>query len=173
MQVLFRVLGVALGTALLLAPAVSAEPDPDPSVPAAAGGSVQVKYYVVGPAVNGQPEYLFAIAAATLGDGNRMQEIFELNEGRQQPYGRLLTDPTRIEPGWVLVLPPDASGPDVQTGALPVTGLSTPAAVQPQTSDQRARSGPDMLQLTSVALLITVVGLVAAAATLLWWRRTG
>lgn len=173
LQMLTRVLGVALGTALLLAPAASPEPDLEPPVPAAAGSSVPVKYYVVGPAVNGQPEYLFAIAAATLGDGNRMREIFELNEGRQQPYGRLVTDPTRIEPGWVLVLPSDASGPGVQVGALPLAGPSTPAVVQPPTSDQRARSGSPALQLTSMALLVSVVALVTAAALLWWRRRTG
>jgi hypothetical protein len=77
------------------------------------------KYYVVKAAKNGQREYLFQIAVATLGDGNRYREIFELNRDREQPGGGRLTDPTELRPGWVLLLPKDATGPGV-TLAPPV-----------------------------------------------------
>jgi hypothetical protein len=77
------------------------------------------KYYVVGPPVNGQREYLYQIAAATLGDGNRYREIFDLNKGRRQPDGGRLTDPTELRSGWVLVLPADAKGAAVRSGAAP------------------------------------------------------
>jgi hypothetical protein len=84
------------------------------------------KYYVVGPPVNGRREYLFAIAAETLGDGKRYREIFALNDGRLQPDGRAMTDATTVEPGWVIVLPKDAEGPGVVNGPLP-SAAGTPS----------------------------------------------
>ncbi len=90
-------------------PAVSPGTSPEP-----------VKYYVVGPPKEGQREFLFEIAAKTLGDGLRYVEILDLNLGRPQPDGRRMVNPTLIEPGWILLLPPDASGPSVRTGPLPL-----------------------------------------------------
>ena len=90
--------------------AVAASPSTD---------AATTKFYIVSGSVNGQREYLFAIALKTLGDGNRYVEIFKLNQGRLQPDGLRMTDPTVVEPGWVLVLPPDAKGPDVKEGPLP------------------------------------------------------
>jgi hypothetical protein len=81
--------------------------------------SGEVKYYVVGTGADGQREFLFDIAARTLGDGNRYMEIFNLNTGRLQPDGRRLTDPAVVRPGWVLQLPDDAQGPAVKVGVLP------------------------------------------------------
>jgi hypothetical protein len=77
------------------------------------------RYYIVKAAENGQREYLFQIAVATLGNGNRYREIFELNRDREQPDGGRLTDPMELRPGWVLLLPKDATGPGV-TLAPPV-----------------------------------------------------
>ena len=100
-----------------------ASPTPTPTATATATAStsagVATKYYVVGQPASGQREYLFAIAAKTLGDGKRYLEIFKLNEGRVQPDGLRLEDPAVLEPGWVLELPQDAKGPDVRTGPLP------------------------------------------------------
>ncbi|WP_148083622.1 hypothetical protein [Micromonospora sp. Llam0] len=120
--------------------------------------------------MNGQPEFLFAIAAATLGDGNRLQEIFDLNQGRPQPHGHRLVDPTRIEPGWVLLLPPDASGPGVMVGDPPAITSPEAVAVEPQPADRQSRYlAPDLLRrLISAALLITVAGLAGGALVLLW-----
>ncbi|MEV6813993.1 hypothetical protein [Micromonospora sp. NPDC051296] len=84
------------------------------------------KYYVVGPPVNGQREYLYSIALLTLGNGNRFREIIELNRGRKQPDGATFTDGVELAPGWILVLPRDADGPGVRTGALPAIGPPTP-----------------------------------------------
>ncbi|MFI6763379.1 LysM peptidoglycan-binding domain-containing protein [Micromonospora sp. NPDC050417] len=94
-------------------------PSADPS---AAGG---VRYYVVGSGQEGQREYLYQIAVQTLGDGNRFREIFELNRGRVQPDGGQLTDPLSLQPGWILELPADASGPGVQIGPLPFPSPSS------------------------------------------------
>ncbi|WP_433533050.1 hypothetical protein ACQPYA_14195 [Micromonospora sp. CA-263727] len=84
------------------------------------------KYYVVGPPVNGQREYLYSIALLTLGNGNRFREIIDLNRGRKQPDGATFTDGVELAPGWILVLPRDADGPGVRTGALPAIGPPTP-----------------------------------------------
>lgn len=168
--VLTTVPGFVLGAALLLTPSsASGSQQGVPDLVAAPASAGPVKYYIVGPPVNSQPEYLFAIAAATLGDGNRLQEIFELNQGRQQPYGATLVDPTRIEPGWVLLLPPDASGPGVLMGEPPDVAAPKAATAEPQSTDRESMSvSSDLLRLVSAVLLIAVVGLVGAASLLLW-----
>ncbi|MBQ1027870.1 hypothetical protein [Micromonospora sp. C95] len=94
--------------------------------PATAAPEETGRYYVVGPPVDGQREYLYSIALVTLGNGNRFREIIELNRGREQPDGATFTDGVELGPGWILVLPPDADGPGVRTGALPAIGPPTP-----------------------------------------------
>ncbi|MEU1590644.1 hypothetical protein [Micromonospora sp. NPDC005710] len=90
-----------------------------PAVPAVAVPDETGRYYVVGPPVNGQREYLYDIALRTLGNGNRFREITQLNIGRKQPDGGTFTDGVELRPGWLLVLPRDAKGSRVRTGALP------------------------------------------------------
>ncbi|MEO3930442.1 hypothetical protein ABGB07_42325 [Micromonosporaceae bacterium B7E4] len=98
-----------------------------PAPPAAALAPGETgKYYVVGPPVNGQREYLYSIALRTLGNGNRFREIVQLNRGRKQPDGATFTDGVELAPGWILVLPRDADGPGVRTGPLPTIGPQTP-----------------------------------------------
>ncbi|GLZ01989.1 hypothetical protein [Actinoplanes sp. NBRC 103695] len=116
-MVLLLMLPVAAGTAS----AAVAAPQAGASRALRAPGDTG-KYYVVGPPVNGHQEYLFAIAATTLGNGNRYKEIFELNKGRPQPGGQTMTDSTRVQPGWILVLPQDAKGPGVRSGPPPAPG---------------------------------------------------
>src|SRR4051794_33728125 len=98
-----------------------------------------VKYYLVGTPLNGQREYLYEIAAKTLGGGKRAQEIFELNKDRVQPDGGRLTDPLELHTGWILILPADADGPGVRTGPLP---QYTPAATEPSTAPSRPPVSP-------------------------------
>jgi hypothetical protein len=125
-----------------------------PAAPAAAkapGGTG--RYYVVGPPVNGQREYLYGIALRTLGNGNRFREIVELNRGRKQPDGATFTDGVELAPGWILMLPSDADGPGVRTGALPAIGpqypqpppstvAPPPSTVAPQPSTTTQRPSP-------------------------------
>jgi hypothetical protein len=83
----------------------------------AADGSDLVKVFVVkGPAgAGGQLADLRSIAASTLGDASRADEILQLNKGLAQPDGGALSSVTdQLHPGWILRLPQDASGPDVQ-----------------------------------------------------------
>jgi hypothetical protein len=85
-----------------------------------------VKYYVVQRPNHGHKEFLFEIAAKTLGNGNLASEIFRLNKGRLQPGGGRLENPAVIEPGWILVLPLSASGTGVHYG--PVPRVAAPSA---------------------------------------------
>ncbi|MET7394091.1 S8 family serine peptidase [Dactylosporangium sp. NPDC005572] len=79
-----------------------------------------VKYYVVRDVGGGRAESLWDIAERLLGAGERQLSIIELNQGRPQPDGSAMTDPTEIHPGWILVLPWDAYGDGVRYGPLPV-----------------------------------------------------
>jgi hypothetical protein len=79
-----------------------------------------VKYFIVAAPTHGAKEFLFEIAASTLGRGSLANEIFNLNKGRLQPDGGRLENPTVIRPGWILVLPSSAHGPGVHFGLLPV-----------------------------------------------------
>ncbi|MFJ4099874.1 LysM peptidoglycan-binding domain-containing protein [Amycolatopsis japonica] len=51
---------------------------------------------------------LMSIAAEQLGDENRYQEIFDLNQGRRQADGEALGSVDLIKPGWHLALPAEA-----------------------------------------------------------------
>jgi hypothetical protein len=120
-----------------------------------------VKYYIVGPPVNGQQEYLFAIAVRTLGNGNRAEEIFNLNKGRTQPDGAALIDPAVLRPGWVLLLPPDATGPGVLTGQLPTGRVTTPTTAPNGGRASQSQSGSDYsgaaVRLAGIAAVIMVM----------------
>ncbi|MBO0610802.1 hypothetical protein [Myceligenerans salitolerans] len=115
---------------ITLALAVVAVVLPVPAAPAAppAPDGESVTYYVVQEKGDGEPEFLFEIAQRYLGDGNRYQEIFELNEGRPQPDGSTVTTPEVLLPGWVLLMPDDAEGEGLRTGPLPEATPATPEA---------------------------------------------
>lgn len=129
--------------------------DATPSATSSPDAGPAGRYYVVGPPVAGQREYLYQIAATTLGDGNRYREVFELNRGRRQPDGGRLTDPAELRPGWVLALPPDARGPGVRIGPLPPTGADAapPATAGPGHTGQLVV----LAGLAAVALLVATL----------------
>ncbi|MFV2099662.1 hypothetical protein [Micromonospora sp. LOL_024] len=133
------------------------------AAPATAAPDETGKYYVVGRPVNGQREYLYSISLVTLGNGNRFREIIDLNRGRRQPDGAIFTDGVELGPGWILVLPRNADGPGVRTGALPAIGPPTPepskstaqasqsAAAPSPSPGVTTRSAPNAEQLPSTA----------------------
>ncbi|MEU6019843.1 S8 family serine peptidase [Micromonospora sp. NPDC047134] len=100
-----------------------------------------VKYYVVTAAYQGQPENLTAIATRFLGSGERSAEIYNLNAGRVQPDGASLTDPTRLNRGWYLVLPWDAVGEGVKYGQIPA-GPGKPTTSPGPSRTPRPASSP-------------------------------
>ncbi|SDM43566.1 hypothetical protein SAMN04487981_101506 [Streptomyces sp. cf386] len=124
----------------LAAPALPAVAEvPGSARAAVAADEEKVKYVVVESRPDGEPEFLFNIAERVLGDGERFTEIFDLNKGRPQADGSALTQPTVIAPGWVLELPPDAQGPGVRFGPLPLARPSRQAAVD---SSREGRATP-------------------------------
>jgi hypothetical protein len=146
--VAFACLATLLGGYVAAAPALAKEVISDQPV----------KYYVVGSPVNGQREYLFAIAEKTLGNGRRHPEIFDLNKGRRQRDGRYVTDPRILEPGWTLLLPPDAHGPDVLVGSLSELTVPEPSPPPaPAGSAASASKVPGDALMRAIALTATVV----------------
>lgn len=115
------------------------------------------RYYVVDSPANGQREYLFQIAAQTLGDGNRYQEIFDLNRGRPQPDGGALTDPLHLEPGWILLLPRDADGAGVRTGPPPTVAATPSPPKSTVDSTQGGSSALSWAGLLTGALVLTIL----------------
>ncbi|WP_326550870.1 S8 family serine peptidase [Micromonospora sp. NBC_01813] len=99
----------------------------------------QVAYYTVAPSHQGKPENLRDIATRLLGDGERWDEVYNLNVGRSQPAGQALTNPDSLRAGWYLVMPWDAAGPGVRYGVLPTEPPPSPAPVtgNPTTSPPR------------------------------------
>jgi DNA-binding SARP family transcriptional activator len=91
-----------------------------------------LKQYTVTAPDGRHHDSLWAIAARHLGDGRRYPEIFALNHGRPQPDGGALTKASLIRPGWVLLLPADATGP----------GLQTATATRDSSPDLRRRIPP-------------------------------
>src|SRR6516162_1131555 len=116
------VAAVAL-TFAVAGPAAAAGQAPRQAAPA------KVRYYIVPPPGHGSMPTLYRIAAATLGNGSLFMQIFDLNKGRLQPNGQRLENPHSVEPGWILLLPPGASGPGVHFGPLPATAKATSRVV--------------------------------------------
>ncbi|WP_432990733.1 LysM peptidoglycan-binding domain-containing protein [Dactylosporangium sp. CA-233914] len=164
MEWLRRVVVAGFATLAMAAPVLPAGPVhavPTPSSPA-------VKYYVVGQPVDGQRESLYAIAAKTLGNGNRHPEIFSLNKDVQQADGGRLTDPMVLTPGWILVLPPDASGPGVRRGQIPFAGGSPSTLKAPKAASPNPLSAP-LVEATGICVAVVLFG--AAVAVLRGGRR--
>lgn len=90
------------------------------------------RYYVVRPG-----DTLSGIAAAHLGDWLSYHRIADLNVGRPQPDGKALANDHWIDPGWVLALPAEASGPGVEV----VAPAPSPQQVDPPPPAGQARPG--------------------------------
>ncbi len=100
-------------------PQVTNEEAEVPAAPAVGGrepsGQRLGKVIVREPAGGGH-DSLWRIAGRELGSSRRWPEIFRLNVGARQHDGRRLTNPDRIQPGWVLRLP-SRSTPTKPSGA--------------------------------------------------------
>lgn len=88
---------------------------------------------------------LWGIAERTLGDPFRYSEIYALNKDRVQPDGSRLTDADLIRPGWQLILPADAHGPDVRVLATtPGAAPGSPAGSHAGSRTSDARVAGDL-----------------------------
>jgi hypothetical protein len=123
-----------------------------------------VRYYVVQPPRDHHSEDLYEIAAKTLGNGSLATAIFRLNQGRLQPAGGRLQDPAVIRPGWILVLPPTASGPGVRFGprsavtGSPAPGRSRAPRGPSAASQARSRIGTPAVVAAGVILIVLLLG---------------
>jgi membrane-anchored mycosin MYCP len=117
---------------------------PAQAAPAQAAPAGNAYWYTVTASYQGAPENLWEVAARFLGDENRAGEILRLNAGRVQPDGDRLAGPSSLKAGWQLVLPWDATGPDLHYGPVPATGKAS-AACAPVGTDAAAAWGQTLL----------------------------
>ncbi len=167
---------------LLLSPAVGASsPAAAPAAVSAAGqdqGREVLVAVVRTPAQNGGVrDSLDQIAGRTLGNADRAPEVFDLNEGRSQSDGSALDDPALLRPGWILLLPDDARGPDVRTAVLAEPRSNEPASSETPSSetDDRGAGEPrnDVVERLRWPIVLAVIGGlgVAVLTTALVLRR--
>lgn len=57
------------------------------------------------------PDTYWDIAEARLGGGEHWQQIWDLNRGRTQPDGEVMSNPGLLKPGWTVLLPAAATSP--------------------------------------------------------------
>ena len=135
---------------------------------------------------------LRGLAAEQLGDADRADELFELNEGVRQPDGTALTTPGQIRPGWKLHLPmsdePAATAPPTITPQVPLppgadhpagpsttdapqetSSLPTPTTARPPAPETEADTGNqarpiDAPAARSSSATVTAIGLTVALA---------
>jgi len=80
-----------------------------PAAPTPAGApAVPTTSYLV--RAGDGPTTYWDLAQTHLGSGERWGEIWQLNEGREQPGGAVMTSPHRLLPGWTVLLPAEAAG---------------------------------------------------------------
>ncbi|WP_419924516.1 LysM peptidoglycan-binding domain-containing protein [Candidatus Poriferisocius sp.] len=60
-----------------------------------------------------QRDSLRSLAEQYLGDPDKWTEAYVLNHSQAQAVGGSLADPTRLQPGWELVMPADARSPEL------------------------------------------------------------
>ncbi|WP_157880334.1 LysM peptidoglycan-binding domain-containing protein, partial [Streptomyces katrae] len=103
----------------------------------ASRGASQVRYTVH------DGDSLSSIAADQLGDPDRHQEIFALNQGQALPDGGTFTNPDLIYPGQQLTLP-QTSGTQAPTPAprSPESGPATPPATTPPAATAPEQTAP-------------------------------
>ncbi|KAB1139429.1 hypothetical protein F7R91_40025 [Streptomyces luteolifulvus] len=138
----------------------------------AADGDDLIKVFVVqDPAqTGGQLATLASVAASTLGDASRAGEILDLNRGLAQPDGGALNGADdQLRPGWILRLPPDASGPDVQqardTGNQGTASSAPDGAGAPGGGSGTTAAGSTMFTIPLAAAIAVLGAIVLALVT--------
>jgi DNA-binding SARP family transcriptional activator/LysM repeat protein len=108
------------------------ESDPVQTVSSLQHSQPGALYVVVRPG-----DTLWGLAATHLGAGERASDIWTLNQGRLMTTGQYFSRPGLIRPGWVLVMPADATGTQVAAdrpqapasdASAPQSGSAQPAA---------------------------------------------
>lgn len=107
---------------------------------------------------------LWDIAAAELGDGRRFPEIYNANQGVEQPDGEHLSNPDLILPSWRLTIPTDAASPIASTPPV-FEDDAPPVAVTPVPSITPA---PSTATPVATAPVVAVTSLSGSTSTLSW-----
>lgn len=113
-------------------PSTAAEPD-QPVAPSAAAELAASSPTSTVPYVVRRGDNLWSVAGSQLGDSTRWTEIWQLNQGRPEPGGRILDDPRLLLPGWTIELPAPAQTPPELS---PSEEAQTPAPAPPTSSYQ-------------------------------------
>ncbi|GAA0270118.1 hypothetical protein GCM10010302_04610 [Streptomyces polychromogenes] len=126
------VLTLPAGAAIPSAPATGAAGEGS-----ASHGAGQVRYTVR------DGDSLSSIAAEQLGDPDRHQELFNLNQDQPLPGGGTFTNPDLIYPGQELALPHTAgTGSPAPAPRTPETGPATPPATAPPVATAPPQTAP-------------------------------
>ncbi|MDX3854574.1 hypothetical protein [Streptomyces sp. AK02-01A] len=131
----------------------------------AADGDDLIKVYVVKSPdqTGGVADTLESVATSTLGDPARAGEVFALNRGLAQPDGAALNNQTdALRPGWILRLPQDADGPDVQ---LARESGNQNASPPPGGAAESPRTDSSTFEIPLPAVLAALGALVLALVT--------
>ena len=146
------------------------------SASAAPAADDLIKVFVVpDPArTGGQLAILQSIATATLGDASRAGEILALNQGQAQKDGGALNSAAdQLHPGWILRLPQDASGPEVQLARD--TGSQNSASAAPSSGQSAApgtvRSAAFTFPLAAAVALLGAILLALITAGIVGRRK--
>lgn len=135
-----------------------------PGVPADMVDVIGHKVAVVQPPDGHYHDNLWDIAERHLGDGRRWKEVFDLNQGRQQPDGGELVLGRLIQPGWVLIMPDDARGvPRVHAVADATTTTPVPSDEAPLEAPGEAPGEAPADLLASDRLGVALTGGLLAA----------
>lgn len=86
---------------------------------------------------------LWDLAERHLGDPYRWNEIWDLNCGKTQIDGSVFTDAHWIRPGWVLVMPADASGVAEVASIAPISPVSPSVADEPPPAQAPTATEPE------------------------------
>ena len=121
-------------------------------------------YYTVQPPNGRNHDTLWDIAERTLGDPFRYKEIYQLNVDRVQPDGRKLVDADLIYPGWVLMMPADASGPGLTVVEPIGAPVAAPVAPPVDAAAETAVEAPASAGALEHASLAGALGSDGAAA---------
>ncbi|GAA3730322.1 hypothetical protein GCM10022402_08770 [Salinactinospora qingdaonensis] len=144
-----------------------------------------VKVYTVEEGSSG----LFEISARYLGDSLRAQEIYQLNQGKEQADGASLGTDRQLRAGWKLILPDDANGAGVteakdpycvvrarnaaaESGPSPSSSVSPSSSPSPSASASAA-AGTDHGEESPLDPRLLGAGagaLVVLTILALWWR---
>ncbi|MEY9927401.1 DNA-binding SARP family transcriptional activator [Catenulispora sp. GP43] len=81
---------------------------------------------------------LWRIAEAQLGDPNRFADIAELNDGRRMPDGTVFSYVEFLQPGWVLIMPPDMGRHSPELAAAEPVRLALESGVKTLAQETKA-----------------------------------